>query len=111
VRDGFAGLHAGLWGLPSTAWYPAGGPPPGEAFAAAWRGALGEGAAPPEHRGAVRHAITRYRLRAEVFAATIGEGWPPPPPWVRCGPPRLAAVPWSSLACKALRRAGVSIEI
>ena len=111
VRDGFAGLHAGLWGLPSTSWYPLAGPAPLAAFAAAWGGALGTGAPPPEHRGAVRHAITRYRLRAEVFSTTVGRGWVPPAPWVRCGPTRLAAIPWSSLAHKALRRAGVSIEI
>ncbi len=111
VRDGFAGLYEGLWGLPSTPWYPAGAVPPLEAFVAAWRGTLGDGVAEPESRGSVRHAITRYRLRVEVFAATVGPGWSPPTPWVRCGPERLAAIPWSSLAHKALRRAGVTIEI
>jgi A/G-specific adenine glycosylase len=111
VRDGFAGLYAGLWGLPSTAWYPAGGDVPRAAFAAAWGATLGEGAETPQHRGTVRHAITRYRLRVEVFATAVRPGWRPPAPWVRCGPARLPQLPWSSLARKALGRAGAANEI
>jgi len=111
VRNGFAGLYAGLWGLPATAWYAAGGPAPGPQFAAAWGALLGEGASPPLSRGLVRHAITRYRLRVEVCVSAARPGWRPPAPWVICGPSRLAALPWSALAHKALGRAGAVIEI
>lgn len=111
VRDGFAGLYEGLWGLPSTPWYAAGEQAPRADFAAAWGAVLGGGREAPQHRGTVRHAITRYRLGVEVFAADARPGWRPPAPWVRCGPARLAQLPWSSLARKALARAGAAIEI
>ncbi|MDO9695500.1 MAG: A/G-specific adenine glycosylase [Candidatus Latescibacteria bacterium] len=111
VRDGFAGLYEGLWGLPSTSWYGSGGADPRETFAAAWRDVIPVGAVAPEHRGVFRHAITRYRLRVDVFESGLGRDGSLPAGWVRCGPGRLAAIPWSSLAHKALRRAGVPIEI
>ena len=113
VRVGFAGLYDGLLGpavdllVPD----PAGRSPRGLRRRLAG-GPGGRGGAPRSIGGLFRHAITRYRLRVEVFESTARSGTDP---CRRAGSAaarrRLAAVPWSSLAHKALRRAGVPIEI
>ncbi len=77
VRADLGGLHRGLWGLPTTAWYA----PPGDPAAwtaqalAAWSAWAGPDlAAPPRRIGRAVHAITRYKLVVEIVALEFRPG-------------------------------------
>jgi A/G-specific adenine glycosylase len=78
VREGFAGLYDGLWGMMSTPWYATAEPavPAEQAVLAAWSRWMREAglASPPRLRlaGEVGQAITRYRLRILLAVAD----WP-----------------------------------
>lgn len=74
VRADLAGLHRGLWGLPSTAWFAA----PADVAAwrrqaaaawTAWTGSRRRGEV--RDAGLVRHAITRYRLAVAVVTVAV----------------------------------------
>lgn len=112
VRDDFTRLHAGLFTLPMTGWYPL------PAGAREQAGPLADlarqaGAALPDGAELVagarfRHAITRYRLAVEVVrcslppgAAAAPAGGRPAGAWVRRDGAAGLAV--SQLARKALR--------
>jgi len=74
VREDLAGLHRGLWGLPSTAWFAAPDDAPrwrrqAAAAWAAWAGPRRRGEV--RDAGLVRHAITRYRLAVMVVALAV----------------------------------------
>ncbi|MCB1182155.1 A/G-specific adenine glycosylase [bacterium] len=75
VRDDFSGLHRGLWGLPTTAWWS--GP---DVPAVPWGSvadrldlpdAMGPAGGGWETLGTVRHGITRYRLQATVLGCEL----------------------------------------
>ena len=84
ARNDFSGLHKGLWGLPSTAWLP----DPGDKKAG-WPGTiwlplleayfgaeLCPGRQEPVVLGDFRHAITRYRLRVQVYGLRLQDPSP-----------------------------------
>lgn len=109
ARSDFGRLHPGLLGLPMTAWYPLPGGAAGQrdALAALAAGIVGlPGRATP--LGAVRHAITRYRLRAAVLGVDQPQARAAPPLpgrpdgiWVDSG--RAPDLHVSQLTRKALR--------
>ncbi len=76
LRGDLAGLHRGLWGLPTFPWYD----PADEAHLMAqapaiWRRWLkdaGAAGALPVPAGLVRHAITRWRLVVMVATVEVG---------------------------------------
>lgn len=77
AREDLAGLHRGLWGLPSTAWFPAAAEPgPGPGFALdLWRRWAGSALVrPPVAAGRIAHGITRFRLAVEVVAMELRAG-------------------------------------
>ncbi|MFN2370813.1 MAG: hypothetical protein ABR506_06610, partial [Candidatus Krumholzibacteriia bacterium] len=74
ARDDLTGLHRGLWGMPTTAWFPApaaAGPWRDEALAL-WRRWAGAAlAGPAVAAGRITHGITRYRLAVEVVGLPV----------------------------------------
>ena len=108
ARADLGGLHRGLWGLPTTAWYR----PPVEAGAwqrdllerwAHWAGPTR--AAPPVVAGQVRHAITRFRLAVTVVAVSLDPAADPLGPVVRgrSGRPCPHLAPCRNWYAKSLR--------
>lgn len=80
VRQDFQDLHQGLWGLPQTVWVVPQDRPPRPRLSRALHEIL-RGNLPPNHVvgeddlrvvGEFRHAITRYRLRVQVFSLDLG---------------------------------------
>ena len=84
VRADISGLHAGLWGLPATAWLP-----PAKKGSAGWPGHIWrpwlagipnleyssiEG--DPILLGRFRHAITKYRLVVQVYGLRLADALP-----------------------------------
>jgi A/G-specific adenine glycosylase len=82
VRKDLSGLHQGLWGLPTTAWLPDPGDPGAVWPGTIWRPWFKEtfgvrpGRAPvdPLRVGGFRHAVTRYRLRVQVYHLKLAAG-------------------------------------
>ncbi len=84
VRGDVSGLHAGLWGLPSTPWLPlpANGPAgwPGH-IRRPWLNSFSNLEYSPEERdpvllGSFRHSITRYRLVVQVYGLRLPDTRP-----------------------------------
>ncbi|MEN8007182.1 MAG: A/G-specific adenine glycosylase [Candidatus Krumholzibacteriota bacterium] len=94
VRADVSGLHAGLWGLPSTPWLPR--PVNGAADwpGRFWRSWLHGVPIPGYSRndqdpvlvGSFRHQITRYRLLVSVYDLRLAEG-PDHPGDILAAPP------------------------
>jgi A/G-specific adenine glycosylase len=77
VRGDLAGLHKGMWSLPTTPWHGAAEDRPAWLLGAqeawqAWGGSLLAG--PPEPVGHFSHGITRFRLALDVLAAPAVPG-------------------------------------
>ncbi|MCP4574190.1 MAG: A/G-specific adenine glycosylase [bacterium] len=74
LREDLDGLHRGLWGVPSTPWYPSDRPGfeagAGQAWLA-WLAGRGVEVVRTTDAGSVSHAITRWRLRVTVHVAEI----------------------------------------
>ena len=102
VRDDFSTLHRGLWGLPTTAWFP--GREPVAADADAWLAHLGIPAdllprgASFDAAGSYQHGITRYRLHASVHFLELEARRDPPSELMGpAGPEFEAGGPWPAL--------------
>lgn len=84
LRKDFIGLHKGLWGLPTSAWF--GGATAPAIPWPAWRESLGLPARlwpigrQGDYLGEFRHAITRYRLTVPVFRVNLEPTEPLPTP-------------------------------
>lgn len=109
ARADLGGLHRGLWGLPTTPWYPS----PADAAARqedsldrwrCWAGPTLVGA--PVVAGRVSHAITRFRLSVTVVAMALDPASDPLPAdcpgaiWATLPTPR----PLSKLVRKVVAR-------
>lgn len=86
VRRDFAGLHRGLWGVPMTTWFKLedrGQPSWDPAVWSSWLAELAfdgqEVRDRLRHLGRFTHAITKYRLRVEVYGALLPPDFQLPP--------------------------------
>jgi hypothetical protein len=73
ARADLSGLHRGLWGLPTTPWYPAGVGGFAEIVRDGWADRLGVDVRSIKVAGAIAHAITRWRLAVHPCVAEVAD--------------------------------------